>query len=104
MLLPIRDEKNSFLIDTNNIMCVRTNKIHDMALSQVKQEDFYISTIEVICSNDPRMSDINITLKYRIKEVRDRVFNDIYKVLKHETTSAIVRDIDFKDDCIGGAL
>ena len=110
MLIPIRDDKTKYIIDSNNIICIQTNQTHvpDHKLC----EDVYYSTIDIICHKD-------LTIKLLYKDVlqRNGIFDSIYKTLEGPSKivdNSLTKAIEpimrkdpkfiFDDICIGGSL
>ena len=112
-IIPKTDDKRSYLINSNDIIFVRTNNIIDEHKTRFARErrvdpigpfeNVYDWLIEVVCHKD-----LIITLTYEDIVQRDLVFKGIFKYLEHKDAIKYDLIIDnkssFSDEALGLSL
>ena len=109
-MIPIRDDYKKIFIYVGDIISIETNKMH--APDHKLCRDVFYSTIDIICHKD-----LTITLQYKDKDIRDKIFDSIYKTLESQSNmidNSLTKAVDpimrknlkftFYDVCIGGVL
>ena len=109
-MIPIRDDNKKVFIYVGDIIYIETSKMH--APDHKLCRDVFYSTIDIICHKN-----LTIRLQYKDKDIRDKIFDSIYKTLESQSNmidNSLTKAIEpimrkdpkfiFNDICIGGSL
>jgi oligoendopeptidase F len=109
-MIPIRDDNKKVFIYVGDIIYIETSKMH--AFDYKLNKNIFYSTIDIICHKN-----LTIRLQYKDKDIRDKIFDSIYKTLESQSNmidNSLTKAVDpimrknlkftFYDVCIGGVL